>query len=326
MYGAPLSLVLLCLSGCATLHPDRRADSERDSVAAVAPREMPVFDGNTGASTPWDALIDRASAADVVLVGEQHDDLPGHRFEVALTNALLERGPTAVCMEMFERDEQPLVDAYLAGAISQTTLVDLTDSRDWGAKGRWDDFYQPLVDAAKAAGAPVVAANAARRFPRLARLEGFAPLEALADDYPGHFVVPGEIEQDAYRERFLNTMRHHAAPQPTTPETRKEKTAAPEMPPVTEDMLASFFRAQQVWDATMADAVVRAQAAHGKALLVVGQFHIDHDGGLLLRLRAAAPALNILTISMDQETSSSLREEDAGRADFVVYRPDTANR
>jgi uncharacterized iron-regulated protein len=261
----------------------------------------------------WESVVEQAGAADIVVLAEQHDDLLAHRFQAALTEALAARGPVAVCMEMFERDEQALVDAYLAGGISQRTLVDITESRDWGAKGKWDEFYQPIVDAAKEKESPVIAANAPRRFTRLGRLESFESLATFAEAYPDQFVVPAPIEQSAYYERFKATMSHHSAP--------PSKVQAHTMPTLTEEQFEGIFRAQQVWDATMADSVVKAWRTHGKAMLVVGQFHTDHDGGLLLRMKAAAPEAKILTISLDKAESSTLREEDQGRADLVVYRP-----
>ena len=167
-YSASLLLALSLLAGCATTSTHRPATEAAAEAEPPAPAEMVLVAANN-TLLRWDALVAQAAAADVIILGEQHDDLAGHRFQTALVTALLAQHPVAVCLEMFERNEQPLVDAYLADTIAQKTLVDTTDSKDWGAKGRWDDFYQPTVDAAKAAKAPVIAANAPRRFTRLAR-------------------------------------------------------------------------------------------------------------------------------------------------------------
>jgi len=53
----------------------------------------------------------------------------------------------------------------------------------------------------------------------------------------------------------------------------------------------------------------------------VGQFHTDFQGGLLLRMKAAAPDLTYLTLSVQKASSRVLRDEDHDRADLVVYRP-----
>ena len=311
---ATLLFLFVVASGCATTGPhaslaagDTAPDLKAEQLIVVAADNTPVA---------WESVVEQAGAADIVVLAEQHDDLLAHRYQAALTGVLAARGRVAVCMEMFERDEQALVDAYLAGSISQKTLVDITDSKDWGAKGAWDEFYQPIVDAAKEGRSPVIAANAPRRFTRLGRLESFESLATFAEAYPEQFVVPAPIEQSAYYERFKATMSHHSAPP-----AKGKKGDAHAMPALTEDQFEGMFRAQQVWDATMADSVVKAWRAHGKAMLMVGQFHTDHEGGLLLRLRAAAPEAKILTISLDKAESNTLREGDYGRADLVVYRP-----
>ncbi len=317
----PTLLTLLLVAGCATTGHHSGTTQAEEETPSIAPQAMTLVTADNTTIT-WDALIEQAAAADVIILGEQHDDLLGHQFQTALVTALLEKQPVAVCLEMLERDEQAFVDAYLADTITQETLVDVTDSKDWGAKGKWDHFYQPTVDAAKSAKAPVIAANAPRRFTRLGRFEDFDGLAAFTEDYPNQFVVPTAIEQGDYAERFKDTMRHHSAP--PTPAKKKGKKKAPEMggmPPLTEEKLESFFRAQQVWDATMADSVVKAQATHGKAVLLIGQFHTDHNGGTLLRMKAAAPDLNYLTISLQRDSETTLREEDKDRADVVVFRP-----
>lgn len=312
---AILSLLLFVASGCATSGGPHGSLAAGEAAPALRPEQMVVLAAD---NTPvaWESVVEQAGTADIVVLAEQHDDLLAHRFQAALTEALAARGPVAVCMEMFERDEQALVDAYLAGGISQKTLVDITESRDWGAKGAWDEFYQPIIDTAKGAKSPVIAANAPRRFTRLGRLESFESLATFAEAYPEQFVVPAPIEQPAYYERFKATMSHHSAPP-----AKSGKAEAHAMPALTEEQFEGMFRAQQVWDATMADSVVRAWRKHGKAMLMVGQFHTDHDGGLLLRLKAAAPEAKILTISLDKAEFTTQREEDQGRADLVVYRP-----
>lgn len=312
--------LMLNLAACSTGGPRSmaRAAAPVAEVPDVAPQAM-VFVARDGAPVAWDEVVTRARQADIVVLGEQHNDLLAHRVQTALVTAILAEEKAAVCLEMLERDEQPFVDAWLAGTIDQKSLVDITDSKDWGAPGQWNAFYQPTLDAAKAMGAPVIAANAPRRFTRLGRLEGFETLTALAPHYPGQFVVPGTIEESAYRERFLATMSHHG-PAPAPKKKAKGEKEAPAHPMPALD-LDALFRAQQVWDATMADSVIAAQQEHGKAVLLVGQFHTDHDGGLLLRMKAANPALTCLVISVQSVESGTLLAEDADRADIVVYRP-----
>jgi uncharacterized iron-regulated protein len=80
------------------------------------------------------------------------------------------------------------------------------------------------------------------------------------------------------------------------------------------------FRSQSVWDWTMADSVARAVENGSKPVcLVIGRFHSDFDGGLIQALQRLRPGTRITTISFVSEWSESLRDEDRGRADFVIY-------
>jgi len=88
---------------------------------------------------------------------------------------------------------------------------------------------------------------------------------------------------------------------------------------LSDEDIESYFRAQQVWDATMAGSIVRASFRHDKVVHVVGRFHSDFDGGLVQRVRARKPWAKVLTISLQPENSDRLREEDRGRADVIVY-------
>jgi uncharacterized iron-regulated protein len=84
-------------------------------------------------------------------------------------------------------------------------------------------------------------------------------------------------------------------------------------------MAEGFYLAQRVWDATMARSVVEAVEAHGRAILCVGSFHSDHDGGVVLEILARRPGTRLLVVSVVPGASDRLAREDHGRADVVVY-------
>ena len=55
---------------------------------------------------------------------------------------------------------------------------------------------------------------------------------------------------------------------------------------------------------------------------LVGHFHCDFEGGLVQELRRRDPDARILVITALAEAETELRDEDSGRADFVVYTGD----
>lgn len=322
-----LLLLAGALTGCSTLAPESRTSTASPPTSALpaAAQECVFFDGRTGQRIDWTTITARLAAADLILVGEQHDNVAGHRLEAELADALLRHTPrAAVALEMFERHEQGFVDAYLDGHIAAATLMTLTESENWGGgKNTWMTWYQPIVDqvkARRASGAALIAANAPRSYVKLARLEGFAALARLPAAERTLFRAPAPAVDDrAYRERFLATMQRHAAPIAHAEATTKP--AAPARPaPAMSGEPADYFRAQQVWDATMADSVLRAHRRHAKVMLFVGEFHVGFSGGTLQHIRHGAPQARIATISiLRSATPEFFAETDKGRADLVIY-------
>lgn len=271
-----------------------------------------MFEGDTGRVATWADLVEGISWSQVVFLGEIHDHREGHQVQVAIVEDMLAATPgTAVSLEMFERNEQPIVDAYLRGELEEATLVERTGSASWAPKnsadGSWSEFYQPLVDRAKEAGSPVIAANAPRVYVRQARIDGYDALNALPPEERSHFDLPKRLDDGAYRQRFNAVM---------TPEGEDPADPA---------RLASLdqtFRSQQMWDATMARSIATAlDDGAPKVVHCLGSFHSDYRGGTVLALRDAKPFVRILTVSIVPEAATALRERDRGRADIVIYAP-----
>ncbi len=100
------------------------------------------------------------------------------------------------------------------------------------------------------------------------------------------------------------------------------ETAAGEKGPAERKPLdaSAMFRAQELWDATMAASILKAaKDGKGKVIHLAGAFHSDFGGGLLQRLRGNGPDLPILTVSLVPAHSRRLRRADRGRADVLVY-------
>ncbi|MBK9989875.1 MAG: ChaN family lipoprotein [Verrucomicrobia bacterium] len=304
-----LALLAGATAGCST----PQAPGSGSAKTALASEETPAaaqacvfYNGKTGERLDWPSVHAIIAAADIVLVGEQHDNVHGHRLEAALTDAFLRQAPhAAIALEMFERHEQGLVDLYLDGRITAAALVSLTDSANWGGGANtWMDWYQPIVDLVKArrfSGAALVAANAPRTYAKLARIVDFNTLRQLPATEQTLFGFPDSTVDDrAYRERFLNHIQdasHAMSGEPT-----------------------SYYRAQQVWDATMAESVVRAYQRHHKVMLFVGEFHLAHQGGILQHTRRAVPEARISTLSiLRSATPDVFGATDTGRADIIGY-------
>src|SRR6478752_8371909 len=142
--------------------PPATSQSAASQPAASQPAQDPpayvperVYDTRSKAFGDFESMLASLARVDVVIVGEQHDDPNTHRLELAVLQGLRRRKVSVqVSLEMFERDVQPAVDAYLAGGSSEAQFRDT--SRPWP---RYATDYRPLVELGKESGWPVVAAN-----------------------------------------------------------------------------------------------------------------------------------------------------------------------
>lgn len=291
----PFVIILLAaaLTGCA----NKPATSEPPPDA----RAVAIVD-DAGAAVGWRELVDAASAAEVVIIGEIHGHELGLDVAASLWEDLLaqEGASPALSLEFFSRDTQPYIDDYLTGVIDDEEFQRLTRR----TPGNYPPGHARMVESARTADVRVFAANAPSRYTTLARTGGMQRLETLRASQARLVQVPDDVDVDDYRDRFFDLfagmMASHGGGS-TDPEEQQ-------------DLIDGFFRAQSVWDATMAETISRAVAdGHAPVVHVVGQFHSDHDGGLVQRLRSRRPGVSIVTVSMADEA-----DDEPGRADFVV--------
>ncbi len=259
--------------------------------------EVPVYRSAAGKRVELDEVLAAIGRADVVVFAEQH----GHPTGLALFTALFEESLTrhpgaALCLEFLTRETQHLLDAYAEGLLDWEGLVAACE----GVPGSTPEPHRALIDAARGARVPVVAANAPRLYTRAAREHGLQRLASLSAEQQRLYDVPPSTPDEAYRERFIDVMREHV-------EGGDEE-------------IESLFRAQCLWDATMATSVVQTLASgHRPVFLVVGSFHVNENGGTLQMLRAQRAGLRSLVISVVAEDAQSLAPGHALLADFVAY-------
>ena len=73
-----------------------------------------------GAETKYSKLLKAAASADIVLFGELHDNPICHWLELELATELAKgKKPLVMGAEMFEADNQKVVDSFLAGEMDE---------------------------------------------------------------------------------------------------------------------------------------------------------------------------------------------------------------
>jgi len=266
-----------------------------------------VYDTQRKSFVDFEVMLADIGGADVVFVGEQHDDPNTHRLEAALLEGLHRRGraPT-VSLEMFERDVQPLLDAYLAGTAAEEETLKV--ARPWP---RYKTDYRPLVEFAKGNGWPVVASNVPRRIASAVAKDGGPAVDALPPTDRALMAAELQCPLDGYFDRFAKTMEGHPAPN-QTPEQLRE-------------MSERYYWSQCVKDETMAEAIAAASArrtAPGPVVHYNGAFHSDFGLGTAERVRRRLPGKRLVIVSMLPVASLdgiTPEGENLQRADYLVY-------
>ena len=259
--------------------------------------------------TDFEMMAADLARADVVLIGEQHDDPNTHRLELAVLEALARRHvPVTLSLEMFERDVQASVDSYISGASSEDDF--LKNSRPWP---RYATDYRPLVEFARSQRWPVVAANVPRRIAAELAKSGKQAVDSLSTADRSLAAADLQCPHDTYFDRFaeqMGTGGHQSGSSSTAADATTER----------------YYWAQCIKDETMAESIAAAfEKQGGKPGVVVhvtGSFHSDYGDGTGERIRRRLAGRRVAIVTMQPvETLDSLApaQGDQKRADYLVY-------
>ena len=152
------------------------------AAPAAAPDDVllkaQVKDGS-GKAVAREAFMERAARAQLVCLGEQHDDADHHAFQQALWHMLAARSQRdgralALGLEMVQQPFQPALDDYLQGYLN---AKELAAAVEWPRRWGYDfGFFKPLFHSAHELGADVLALNAPRELTRQVARHGLQSL------------------------------------------------------------------------------------------------------------------------------------------------------
>ena len=255
-----------------------------------------------GKKTRYEKMAEAAAGADVVLFGELHDDPIAHWLQLELARFLYrEKGDRLMLgAEMFEADNQLILDEYLAGLISEDRFE--KEARLWE---NYETDYRPLVEFARENGLKFIATNIPRRYANAVYQRGLSVL--------------GEISEKA---------REYIAPLPLVYDTTLNCYASLAGDGAMMGHRSGHLRdAQAIKDATMSHFILE-NLEPGKLMLHFnGAYHSDDGESMNWFLEQARPELDIVTIStVRQEETGRLEDEFHGKADFIICIPSTMTR
>jgi uncharacterized iron-regulated protein len=232
----------------------------------------------------FDELIEKLAAADAVFLGEQHTDETTHRFQLAVYERLLaaKDGKVVLALEMFDRDVQGELDRYLAGEIDEAAFLEV--ARPWS---NYREAYRPLIEKAKEAGAPVVAANFPAPLRTQIAMGGADAVAALDDEQKAQ--TPREYLPNSpeYWKRVDNAIRSHAGMMGTQSDDER------------------LYSVQSLWDNAMGEACADALDSHAGHLVlhINGGFHSAYGDGAVAQLRKRKPEAKVQTVAIIPATN-----------------------
>ena len=266
---------------------------------AVQAQDKPAYTVFAGDGKPSDygRMLEALSEADVIFIGETHNCPIAHWIEFELTRDLYGKHSDGLVLgaEMFETDDQLLVDEYVTGVIS-------SDKFESEAK-LWDNYYTdyyPLLSFAREKGLKFVATNVPRRYASYVKDHGLEALENLSDGARALMApLPIDFEASEEDEAMFGFMKMISG-------SDGEKSY--------------FAEAQAIKDATMAWSVARNMDR--RFIHYNGNFHSDFHGGIIPYFNKYCPGKSVMTVCcVRQDDISVLGEENLGRADFIVCVP-----
>lgn len=281
--------------------------------AAALPYQ--VVDARTGRQVDDAAFWGRVATARAVCVGEDHNNPHHHWLQLEVMRQLAKRVPhaehLALGMEMVQRPFQGVLDDYEAHRIDAAALR----SRS-GWEERWGyeyGFYGPTIDAAVAAGAHLVALNAAKELTKKVSHKGLASLTPEEKAQLPELKLDDAAHRawfDALMEDMGGASAHSAKPAETAaaPPAMGASTAAPDPHAGMPEMPSAdqIYTVQVIWDESMADGAAKWLAANpqGHIVILAGNGHC-HDSAIVNRIkrRGIADAISVRAVIDDDEGS-----------------------
>ena len=253
-----------------------------------------------GKKVKYSKMMKTLNEADVVFFGEQHNNPICHWLQLQVTKDLYEEKKENLIIgaEMFERDNQLLIDEYLSGYISKKNFE--KEVRLWP---NYKTDYEPLLEFAREKDLTFVATNIPRRYASLVHRDGFEGLEKLSEEAAAYF-APMPVEYDpnlkGYQEMLKMGGDHGGENLP---------------------------KAQAIKDATMAWSIAEHVGTGKLFIHYNGTYHSNNFEGIVWYLNKYRPGLNIVTIaSEEQEDVDKLDESFEGIADFILVTPSDMTR
>lgn len=238
----------------------------------------------TGYTVNHATVVEHARRAQIVYVGENHDNPAAHQVQQQLLDALHRYNPgdVTLAMEMFTPSQQPVLDRWSAGELTEKEFL-----RDVDWYGTWGhDFalYRDLLQFCREQQIKILGLNAESDLRQ--KVSRYELVELSAEDRER---LPELNFDDPY---YLTMIDAFVAGHPMNAE-RKE----------------AFLRVQTLWDETMAEILadyLQRQSSSHQVMVVAGGNHIAYGFGIPRRTFRRFAASYLLVGTTETEESKQV--------------------
>lgn len=266
--------------------------------AQDAPSAYTLFD-DKGHEVSYRSMIEDLSRQDVVFFGEIHNCPVTHWLEYKVLESLHAQwgNDLNIGMEMFEADNQLIIDEYLEGKISGSQFED--ECRLWP---NYETDYKPLVYFAYEKRLRLIATNVPRRYAGMVKNHGLECLDSVADEARNYMpALPIPYEDNPLANEAFGMMAAVGRNAQVNPEY--------------------IGQAQGLKDATMAWFITKNLKKH--TIHFNGNYHSDSGEGIIKYLKHYRPGTKIKTIyTVKQEDIKSLDSTYSGHGDYYICIPE----
>lgn len=249
---------------------------------------------SNGKDVSYQKMIKELAEADIVLFGEYHNNPIAHWLELEVTKSLYAArdGQLMMGAEMFEADNQLILDEYLGDLISRDKFE--AECRLWS---NYDTDYEPLIRFAKDSAVHFIATNIPRRYAAIVHKQGIDKLDELSDEAKRYIApLPVSFDPDSVLIAKMGGMMGHN--------------------PI------SIAKSQAIKDATMAWFITTNKKEDQLFIHYNGSFHSDDDGGIRKYLQMYKPGISIKTITtVSQDDIENLNADYLEKADYIICVP-----
>lgn len=257
---------------------------------AKAHEEFKLYDAK-GKEVSVEKMFKDAAEKSWIFFGEFHNSSTIHRLQLRLAKHLFDKhgDKLVVGAEMFESDNQDIINEYFSGLINTKYFED--ECRLWT---NYKSDYKPIVEFLKEKNLPLIATNIPRRYAHMVHYKGLEALESLPSHVKNLFLptLPIVIDTSLNSYQEIKKMSMHGG--------------------------KFMMEAQAIKDATMAHFIQKYWRAGKVFLHLNGAFHSNNYEGIISFLPKSWLRKEMLVISMvTQKDINKLEDENKALGDYI---------